>query len=279
MNKSERPLGHTLGPSCPGVWAAPVGALLLIVACSGIFRRLVRSHLAPPATAQPRPRAESNPDRSSQYAEEGPFPRLQERVMSQLGFVNNLLITLAIAVLAFAANALADHSELRALGLRRWLLTIGLFFLAVSVLVGIIVAHNRLSALRVSARTARLRQLRDRWRDQGRAFEFDRLRRQAVFFSDWGRRSLTNRAVSEQVRKEATALVDALPGFLRKASPETRRGPAGTATRRAASDLVEALRAWSDKADDRTWRWLRWQIGAFSAGALLLLIIALTTSS
>jgi hypothetical protein len=277
MKKSERPVGHARRLSCRGGWAARVGALLMVLAGSAISDRLVRNHLAPPATAKPK--VEPAPSRSADYAEEGPFPRLQERVMSQLGFVNNLLITLAVAMLAFVGNELVDHAELRALGWRRWLLTSGLVLLALSVLVGIMVAHNRLSALRVSARTARLRQLRDRWLDQGRTFEFDRIRRQADFFSGWGRPGLTSGAESEQVRTAVTALAQALPDTLRKAPPETRRGPAGKATWRAATDLVEALRTWSDKADDRTWRWLRRQTGVFSVGALLLLIVALTISS
>jgi len=278
MNKSEGPVRHALGPSCQGGWAAPVEALLLVLVGATISSRLVRSHLAPPATAEPK--AEPDPQRPARYAEEGPFRLLQERVISQLGFVNNLLITLAVAVLAFAANALADHAELRALVWRRWLLTSGLVVLAVSVLIGIMVAHNRLSALRISARTARLRQLRDRWRDEGRGLEFDRLRRQAEFFGRWG--SLPDDAVSEQVRKvrtAASALAQALPDSLRKASRETRRGPVGKAAWQTATDLVEALRGWSDRADERTWRWLRWQTGVFSLGAFLLLIVAMTTPS
>jgi hypothetical protein len=225
-------------------------------------------HAAQPDPVHPAPRPE-----------EDPFPRLQDRVIGQLGFVNNLLITLAVAVLAFAANALTDHAELRALGWRRWLITSGLVLLAVSVLTGIAVAHNRLSALRVSARTARLRHLRDRWRDQGRAYQFDRLRWHAAFFSKWGQPGLARKAASEHVRATATTLADALPDSLRKVRPWVSSDPAAAAAWHATTDLVDALRSWSDIADDQTWRWLRWQAGAFSVGALLLLVVALTTSS
>jgi hypothetical protein len=277
MDRGGSPVGRTCRRSGLGCWAAPAGALLLLLACAGISRRFARGCLA--AAATDKPEAVPDPAGPAQYAEEGPFPRLQDRVMSQLGFVNNLLVTLAVGVLAFAATALTDQAGLRAFGWRRWLLSGGLVLLAVSVLVGILVARNRLSALRISARTARLRQLRDRWRDQARAFEFDRLRRQADFFSGWGRYSLATKSVSVQVRMAAAALAVALPCTLRKAAPQTRRGPAGTAAVHAATDLVEALRAWSDKADDRTWRWLRWQATAFSVGALMLLIAALTIPS
>jgi hypothetical protein len=47
----------------------------------------------------------------------------------------------------------------------------------------------------------------------------------------------------------------------------------------AMTSLVEALRSWSDKADDRTWRMLSWQTMAFSAGAILLLLVGLTYPS
>jgi hypothetical protein len=54
------------------------------------------------------------------YVEEGTFPRLQERTQTQLGFINSLLITLAVGLLAFAANSSASSSELHRLGWRKW---------------------------------------------------------------------------------------------------------------------------------------------------------------
>lgn len=119
MTNTYRPADRT-GLSRARGWAVPVGGVLFFLAGASMSRLLARSHPVQRAAAAPRAQ------RSIRYPEEGPFPRLQERVLSQLGFVNNLLITLAVAVLAFAANALADHAELRALGWRRWLLTSGL---------------------------------------------------------------------------------------------------------------------------------------------------------
>jgi len=64
--------------------------------------------------------------------EEGAFSRLQERTQIQLGFVNSLLTTLAIGLLAFAVNASASSVELNRLGWRKWLLFSGLVTLALS---------------------------------------------------------------------------------------------------------------------------------------------------
>lgn len=66
---------------------------------------------------------------SGRDAEEGAFPRLQERSQTQLGFINSLLVTLAVGLLAFAANASASGSELGRLGWRKWLLFAGLLVL------------------------------------------------------------------------------------------------------------------------------------------------------
>src|SRR5258708_12776248 len=99
---------------------------------------------------------------ASGYVEEGPFPRLQERTQTQLGFVNNLLVTLAVGLLAFAVNASASSAELHRLGWRRWLLLIGLLAMACSVLAGLRLAFNRLASPRITTRVASLPQLRVR---------------------------------------------------------------------------------------------------------------------
>lgn len=151
--------------------------------------------------------------------------------------------------------------------------------LALSVVAGIVIARNRLSALRVSARTARIRQLRDRWLDQGRTFEFDRLRKQSEFFSSWHEYIPGRSAENQQVRTASSEMRQALLISLPKATQEIRRGPDGTKAQQAITSLVEALRAWSDKADDRTWRMLTWQAVIFSAGAILLLLVGLTYPS
>ncbi len=131
----------------------------------------------------------------SRYVEEGPFPRLQERTQTQLGFVNNLLVTLAVGLLAFAVNASASSAELHRLGWRRWLLLIGLLAMACSVLAGLRLAFNRLASHRITTRVARLRQLRDRYKAESRPLEL-RLGRQAVFFETWAIGSLTMAAMS-----------------------------------------------------------------------------------
>ena len=100
------------------------------------------------------------------YVEEGAFPRLQERTQAQLGFINSLLITLAVGLLAFAANASASSTELHRLGWRKWLVLAGVVVLACSVLSGLRLAHNRLASHRITTRVARLRQLRDRYRSE-----------------------------------------------------------------------------------------------------------------
>lgn len=84
------------------------------------------------------------------------YPRLQGRLQDQLAFVNNLLITLAVAVLAFAANAAVDRSELHSLGWRRWLLGAALVLLALSLVLGLGLAVSRLQSFRVTAQIARI---------------------------------------------------------------------------------------------------------------------------
>jgi hypothetical protein len=89
------------------------------------------------------------------------YPRLQGRLQDQLAFVNNLLITLAVAVLAFAANAAVDRSELHNLGWRRWLLGAALVLLALSLVLGIGLAVSRLQSFRLTAQIGRISDLRD----------------------------------------------------------------------------------------------------------------------
>jgi hypothetical protein len=108
---------------------------------------------------------------AGRFVEEGAFPRLQERTQTQLAFINSLLITLAVGLLAFAANVSASNSELYRLGWRKWLLLAGLVVLVASVLSGLRLAHNRLASQRVTTRVARLRQLRDRYASVPRGFE------------------------------------------------------------------------------------------------------------
>lgn len=236
----------------------------------------------PPATARRR-----HPD------EEGAFSRLQERTQTQLGFVNSLLITLAIGLLAFAVNASASSAELSRLGWRKWLVFSGLVTLAFSVLSGLRLAHNRLASQRMTTRVARLRQLRDRYRSERRDYELQRLGRQAVFFERWAKYSWSKVPEKQHVHEAARDLATLIPDECKvrrrpKQPAEDTRPPAsGIGAERpsnqyipgipaATTRLVEALRTWYERADDWTWRWLRAQTWLFIVGAVLLVVVPLS---
>jgi hypothetical protein len=125
-------------------------------------------------------------DKSSQDKGEGTFARLQGRSQDQLAFVNNLLTTLALAVLAFAGGSALDKSTRSELGWRRYLLGSALILLAVSLVIGISLALNRLQSFRISARTARIRELRGPLKST-RSYELQNLGDQAVFLQQWSR--------------------------------------------------------------------------------------------
>jgi hypothetical protein len=210
---------------------------------------------------------------------EGAFPRLQERTQTQLGFINNLLVTLAVALLAFAVNALANSTDLDH-GWRKVTLFLGLMALALSVLAGLRLAFNRLASHRITTRVARLRQLRDRYASENGSYELRQLRRQAVFCMTWARRSLSKRAEKQAVRAAAKALAGLIPDASAQIT-DTAPGPVPHGRRPGTPDvsqvtaattrLVESLRTWYERADDWTWVWLRAQTWLFIAGGLLLL--------
>jgi hypothetical protein len=219
------------------------------------------------------------------YLEEGAFPRLQERTQSQLGFINSLLVTLAVGLLAFAANASGNSAELDRLGWRKWLLFVGLLVLALSVLSGLRLAFNRLASHRITTRVARLRQLRDRYGSEERVYELRRLGRQAVFFESWAWGSPIKRREKQGVRTAAKALAKLIPASYKPVKhtrpPDVDDGHEPVTSdvskiTRATTDLVEALRSWYERADDWTWVWLRWQTWFFIGGAALLLVVPLS---
>jgi hypothetical protein len=229
--------------------------------------------------ADSKPPKRKAPKRPGDVAE-GTFPRLQERTQTQLAFINNLLITLAVALLAFAVNASANSPELDR-GWRKWLLLFGLLALALSVLAGLRLAFNRLASHRITTRVARLRQLRDRYRSEKGPFELRRLSRQAVFFETWARGSLSKRPEKQAVRSAAKALAELVP---ETSTPMTNITPGRVADAQrpgspdvskilnATTGLVEALRSWYERADDWTWVWLRWQTWFFISGGVLLFV-------
>lgn len=228
--------------------------------------------------------------RPAYLEEEGAFPRLQERTQTQLGFINSLLITLTVGLLAFAVNASASSAELSRLSWRKWLLFAGLVALTLSVLSGLRLAHNRLASHRVTTRIARLRQLRDRYQSENRSYELRRLARQAVFFQRWAKYSLSKVPEKGQLHDAAYGLAALIPHeytVRREMKPPTddhgRTSPGETPSTPArqyisgippaTTRLVEALRTWCDRADDWTWRWLRVQTWSFIIGAVLLLVV------
>jgi hypothetical protein len=236
------------------------------------------------------PASATGPRKDDEKGEE-PYPRLQGRAQEQLAFVNNLLVTLALAVLAFAAAASTSPTDLSRLGWRRWLLGTALLLLAISLVVGIALALNRLQSFRITARHARVRQLRDRLAlgdfspEQLRRFDLERLCDQATFLEKWSRwGKLTGRRERRQVQDPA----DRLRGKIRD---ELRYLPAGTRQERQSACSGEAdnetlgkavgqlrgrLRAWMQKADSLTWVLIRVQVLFFFLAAIVLLIVPMS---
>jgi hypothetical protein len=215
------------------------------------------------------------------FVEEGAFPRLQERTQTQLGFINSLLVTLAIGLLAFAANISSNSAELKRLGWREWLLLSSLVVLALSVLSGLRLAHNRLASHRVTTRVAWLRQLRDRYVSDPRGYELRRLRFQALFFENWAKYSLSKRAEKQQVNDTARELARIISGEYTSKGKTKSSGrslnslskPDRAQIQDLTTELVEKLRGWYEVADVWTWRWLRVQTWCFIVGAALLLVV------
>lgn len=219
-------------------------------------------------------------DGNDGYSEEGAFPRLQERVLTQLGFINSLLITLAVGLLAFAANASSDSTELDHLGWRKWFLMAGIILLALSALAGIGLARNRLRSHRMTARTARLRQLRDRLQKEQRSYELIKLARQADFLRRWDKYGPRTSQEKVKLHNAAQILSNDSPddhkqqdksGLPRMKATVDVREVAGAAT-----SVVEALRSWYEKVDDVTWQWLKFQTLTFVLGAVPLVVVPLS---
>jgi len=89
------------------------------------------------------------------------FIRWQDRLIIQLGYINNLLIGLSAAFLAFFFQVKSGESNIFSrVDLIFILLLVTLFFL--SFIIGIIVAWNRLRSFRYTAKIARKRERDDR---------------------------------------------------------------------------------------------------------------------
>ena len=138
--------------------------------------------------------------------EEGAFPRLQERAQTQLGFINSLLITLAIGLLAFAANASTNASDLNRLAggsgcSSRVCCCWRPLFSPASGWPSI--GWRRIASQPASPSSPTARPLSA----QGREYELQRLGRQSVFFQHWGIGSLSKLPEKHQVRSAANDLV------------------------------------------------------------------------
>lgn len=240
---------------------------------------------------------------TTQDTEEGVYPRLQERVQTQLGFLNNLLITLAIGVLAFSANASANSTELSELRWRKWLLFAGIILLALSVLVGLRLANNRLQSLRITARVARMRELRHRLDNPKHEFEVGRLFDYSEFFKGWPpffqrwpsflesvpSLDQTKKSKSCKIQNKARKLQDAINNYNKDSQDREQRGSADSTgketdkkqkavkeIKRATYGLMDELRYWYNDADGWTWRWLAVQTVTFIIASLLLIVIPLS---
>jgi hypothetical protein len=89
------------------------------------------------------------------------FARWQGRSITQLGFVNNLLIGLSAGTLTFLTHvAFKDQTELTCFD--TWLMVLSAVSAFLSLAVGCVVAWNRLSSFRDTAQIARQREAGER---------------------------------------------------------------------------------------------------------------------
>jgi hypothetical protein len=199
---------------------------------------------------------------------EGSYAELQARSRQQLAFVNNLLITLALAVLAFAAGQASDPSRMSGMGSRRYVFGLGLVLLAVSLLAGLGLALNRLQVFRIDARIARLKELSVGLRPDQRS-QLDRIAYISGLLERWAKEGrVTRRKERQLVAEPARQLAEA-----------TRLGDGAVlgseviaGIKPKVEQVTSMLRTWSDKGDVLTWQLFRVQTLAFLAAAVLMLI-------
>jgi hypothetical protein len=173
-------------------------------------------------------------------------------------FVNNLLIGLSAGLLAVALGEGSDTAKIAHRA--RWeqgLAGGATILLGLSLLTGVIVAANRLQVTRLTARQARLRNLRDR--------VFDPLG--TLVGASWEKERLQD-------------LVAGLTSFEHWTRPAIRKAssiclPSTNLTRANVMRLSKELRQWSSQADRRTWIGLRLQQSLFAVGAISFGIVPL----
>jgi hypothetical protein len=89
---------------------------------------------------------------------EGSFVRWQAITIAQLGFVSNLILTLAVAALGFALTLVKDNDVIASSCWARCVLVFSIIGLAISLALGIWCALNRLADFRMTAQIARGRE-------------------------------------------------------------------------------------------------------------------------
>jgi hypothetical protein len=210
--------------------------------------------------------------RVSQDPREGSYLELQGRSRQQLGFVNNLLITLALAVLAFAANVSTDPSRIGTLGWRRYIFGSVLVLLAFSLLAGLGLSMNRLQVFRIDARIARLCELAGNLAP-GESYQLERICYISQSLEGWSRVSkLTHRRERSAIEVPARELA-AMTALDRAAALNP---DAISPIEPAVKQLIILLRKWSDKGDEFTWILFRIQTLCFLVAAALIFVSTVT---
>jgi hypothetical protein len=208
----------------------------------------------------------------SQDPGEGSYQELQGRSRQQLGFVNNLLITLALAVLVFAANVSTDPSKVGALGWRRYIFGSVLVLLAFSLLAGLGLSMNRLQVFRIDARIARLRELVGNLAP-GASYQLERIRHISRSLERWSKVSkLTHRRERSEIEGPARELAEMTVLDQAPASDPDAISRIGNAVQQ----LIILLRKWSDKGDAFTWLLFRIQTLSFLVAAALIFVSTVT---
>lgn len=174
------------------------------------------------------------------------FQRWQDNSRRSLEFVNNVLIALGSGLIAVGLDGADDPAKLaHLLPWQRAASGTAVILLGLSVLAGLATAANRLQSTRLTARQIRLRNLRDK------AFPI------GDSGGGWQYRRLSNNIQS------LTTLEHITRARLRNAA---RHASHTAPTRDDVNQVVEELRRWISKADNRTWWLIRAQLWLFVVG-------------
>lgn len=200
------------------------------------------------------------------------FLRWQERTQQQLGFLNNVLLVLGGGLIGFALNTGAVKVGLRA-NWQSTLAGIAVVLVMVSLACGLVMAANRLRALRMTSEMARVDFLRRRLRegrDVGRRVED--LIRHHEHWKAWGKFGLSEEVTS--LRNAANHALTKLDQFKvgHQDLGETDGDSRGALSVELKATAGVAARKWTRAADQLTWTMLWLQLGLFGVGALSLAV-------